>query len=114
MIYRFLKENGDEIKTVDQERGGGGAVPGMLQVGQSGQPDVPSIDLVDVYWTISGANAVVEVDRRRTCLAFVDGGSQPRTAVVIGAHQLTENYLVSSELRFSGSLLDQNKICSRT
>ncbi|CAA0830693.1 Eukaryotic aspartyl protease family protein [Striga hermonthica] len=81
---------------------------------------VPDIDLVlpgrDVYWRISGANSMVEVDGRTTCLAFVDGGRSPRTAVVIGARQLEDNYLefdlVNSRLSFSSSLLVHNKSCS--
>ncbi|KAL0414594.1 UNVERIFIED_CONTAM: putative aspartic proteinase GIP2 [Sesamum radiatum] len=84
-------------------------------------PSVPTIDLVlpgnDVYWRINGANSVVEVNQRTTCLAFVDGGSNPRTSIVIGAHQLEENFLefdlVSSQLKFSSSLLVQNQSCSR-
>ncbi|KAK4425753.1 putative aspartic proteinase GIP2 [Sesamum alatum] len=84
-------------------------------------PSVPTIDLIlpgnDIYWRISGANSMVEVDERRMCLAFVDGGSNPRTSVVIGAHQLEENFLefdlVSSQLKFSSSLLVQNQSCSR-
>ncbi|KAG6428068.1 hypothetical protein SASPL_112317 [Salvia splendens] len=84
-------------------------------------PEVPAIDLVlpgeDVYWRIAGANAVVEVDRKTVCLAFVDAGSRPTTSVVIGAHQLEENYLefdvAASQLRFTSSLLVHNKSCSR-
>ncbi|KAL0348803.1 UNVERIFIED_CONTAM: putative aspartic proteinase GIP2 [Sesamum angustifolium] len=87
----------------------------------SAGPSVPTVDLVlpgnDIYWRISGANAVVEVNQRTTCLAFVDGGSNPRTSVVIGAHQLEDNFLefdlVSSQLKFSSSLLVQNQSCSR-
>ncbi|KAG8370153.1 hypothetical protein BUALT_Bualt14G0087700 [Buddleja alternifolia] len=83
-------------------------------------PSVPAIDLVlpgnDVYWRISGANSMAEIDRNTMCLAFVDGGSRPRTSIMIGAHQLEENFLefnlVSSQLRFSSSLLVQNKRCS--
>lgn len=80
----------------------------------------PDIDLVlpgkDVYWRIKGANSLVEIDRKTTCLAFVDGGSDPRTSIVIGGHQLEDNLLefdlVSSQLRFSSSLLVQAKTCS--
>ncbi|GFP83980.1 basic 7s globulin 2 [Phtheirospermum japonicum] len=83
-------------------------------------PSVPDIDLVlpgkDVYWRIIGANSMVEVDGKTTCLGFVDGGSIPRTSIVIGAHQLEENLLefdlVASQLRFSSSLLVQKKMCS--
>ncbi|KAI3469519.1 hypothetical protein Pfo_026182 [Paulownia fortunei] len=84
-------------------------------------PDVPTIDLVlpgnDIYWRINGANSMVEIDQKTMCLAFVDAGSRPRTSIVIGAHQLEENFLefdlVSSQLKFSSSLLVQNKSCSR-
>ncbi|KAI3469520.1 hypothetical protein Pfo_026183 [Paulownia fortunei] len=84
-------------------------------------PSVPDIDLVlpgnDVYWRIKGANSMVEIDQKTTCLGFVDGGSNPSTSIVIGAHQLEENFLefdlVASQLRFSSSLLIQNKSCSR-
>lgn len=84
-------------------------------------PEVPAIDLVlpgkDVYWRISGANAMVEIDQKTMCLAFVDAGSRPTTSIVIGAHQLEENFLefdlVSSQLKFSSSLLVHNKTCSR-
>ncbi|KAL2229864.1 basic 7S globulin 2-like [Sesamum indicum] len=84
-------------------------------------PSAPTIDLVlpgnDVYWRINGGNSLVEIDQKTTCLAFVDGGSNTRTSIVIGAHQLEENLLefdlVSSQLRFSSSLLVQNKSCSR-
>ncbi|KAL0376568.1 UNVERIFIED_CONTAM: putative aspartic proteinase GIP2 [Sesamum calycinum] len=84
-------------------------------------PSAPAIDLVlpgnDVYWRINGGNSLVEIDQKTTCLAFVDGGSNPRTSIVIGAHQLEENFLefdlVSSQLRFSSSLLVQNNSCSR-
>ncbi|KAL6497815.1 hypothetical protein OROHE_026965 [Orobanche hederae] len=83
-------------------------------------PVVPDIDLVlpgkDVHWKISGGNSMVEIDAKTTCLGFVDGGSNPRTSVVIGAHQLEDNYLefdlVSARLRFSSSLLVLNKSCS--
>ncbi|XP_057771806.1 probable aspartic proteinase GIP2 [Salvia miltiorrhiza] len=84
-------------------------------------PAVPEIELVlagkDATWRMRGANLMVEIDRKTTCLGFVDGGSSPRTAVVIGAHQLEENLLefdlVSSQLRFSESLLLSNTSCSR-
>lgn len=84
-------------------------------------PEVPEIDLVlagkDVTWRMRGSNLMVEIDRKTTCLGFVDGGSDPRTAVVIGAHQLEENLLefdlVSSQLSFSESLLFLNTSCSR-
>lgn len=84
-------------------------------------PRVPEIDLVlagnDVKWRMRGGNLMVEIDRETTCLGLVDGGSSPRTSIVIGAHQLEENLLefdlVSSQLRFTDSLLFLNTSCSR-
>ncbi|VFQ87194.1 unnamed protein product [Cuscuta campestris] len=84
-------------------------------------PSVPVIELVlpgnGVSWKIHGANSMYAVSKSVMCLAFVDGGSKPRTSVVIGAYQLEDNLvefdLVSSQLRFSSSLLLQNKSCSR-
>ncbi|PIM97245.1 Aspartyl protease [Handroanthus impetiginosus] len=85
-------------------------------------PYVPTIDLVlpgnEVYWRINGGNAMFEVDRKTVCLGIVDGGSNPRTSIVIGAHQLQEKLLefdlVSNQLKFfSSSLLIQGKSCSR-
>ncbi|KAL8524749.1 hypothetical protein ACS0TY_014383 [Phlomoides rotata] len=84
-------------------------------------PEVPAIDLIlpgnDVYWRINGANSMVEIDQKTMCLAFVDAGSRARTSVVIGAHQMEENFLefdlVSAQLKFSSSLRVQNMSCSR-
>ncbi|CAI9776302.1 unnamed protein product [Fraxinus pennsylvanica] len=83
-------------------------------------PSVPIIELVlpgnDVSWKINGANSTFAVNKNVLCLAFVDGGSNPRTSIVIGAHQMEDNLLEfdlnSSQLRFSSSLLVQNKTCS--
>ncbi|KAK8570170.1 hypothetical protein V6N13_002867 [Hibiscus sabdariffa] len=53
-------------------------------------PAVPSIDLVlqneNVFWRVFGANSMVEVSREVLCLGFVNGGSNPRTAIVVGGH----------------------------
>ncbi|XP_075475171.1 putative aspartic proteinase GIP2 [Primulina tabacum] len=91
-------------------------------------PAVPQIDLVlpgiDVYWRINGANSIVEIDRRTSCLGFVEAAPRPKpatawptTSIVIGTHQLEENLLVfdlvSSQLQFSSSLLAHGKSCSR-
>lgn len=85
---------------------------------------VPSIDLVlqgGVEWSIHGANSMVIVKKNVACLAFVDGGTEPRmsfvkASIVIGGHQLENNLLVfdlaSSKLSFSSSLLLHNKSCS--
>jgi len=83
--------------------------------------DVPTIGLVlegGVEWTIFGGNSMVLVSKNVACLGFVDGGKEPRTAVVIGGHQLEDNLLefdlVSSKLGFSSTLLLQNASCSRS
>ncbi|CAL5183871.1 unnamed protein product [Lathyrus oleraceus] len=83
--------------------------------------DVPTIDLVlegGVEWTIYGGNSMVLVNKNVACLGFVDGGKEPRTAVVIGGHILEDNLLefdlVSSTLGFSSSLLVHNARCSNS
>ncbi|GAU30895.1 hypothetical protein TSUD_381080 [Trifolium subterraneum] len=83
--------------------------------------DVPTIDLVlegGVEWTIFGGNSMVLVNKNVACFGFVDGGKEPRTAVVIGGHQLEDNLLefdlVSSKLGFSSSLLLHNARCSNS
>ncbi|GMY27519.1 basic 7S globulin-like [Fagus crenata] len=85
-------------------------------------PGVPTIDLVlqnkSVYWRIYGANSMVKVKENVVCLGFVDGGSRPRTSIVIGGHQLEDNLLefdlASSKLGFSSSLLLRNTSCSHS
>ncbi|XP_039128342.1 probable aspartic proteinase GIP2 [Dioscorea cayenensis subsp. rotundata] len=84
-------------------------------------PDVPIIDLVlgseDVYWRVFGANSMVEVKEKGVvCLGLVDGGLNPRTSIVIGGHQLENNFLefdlATSVLRFSSSLLFRQTTCA--
>ncbi|RDX57641.1 Basic 7S globulin, partial [Mucuna pruriens] len=87
---------------------------------------VPTIDLVlqgGVQWTIHGANSMVMPKKNVACLAFVDGGTEPRmsftkASIVIGGYQLQDNLLVfdvaSSKLSFSSSLLFHNATCSRS
>ena len=80
----------------------------------------PAIDLVlersRVPWKIFGHNSMVKVNKNVMCLGVVDGGSKPRTSIVIGGHQLEDNLLefdlVSSKLGFSSSLLLKNISCS--
>ncbi|GMH29268.1 hypothetical protein Nepgr_031111 [Nepenthes gracilis] len=89
---------------------------------------VPIIDLVmenrspllhnkNARWRIYGANSMVEVSTNVSCLAFVDGGSDVRTAVVVGGLQMEDNLvefdLVSSELGISSSLLRFGTSCSQ-
>ncbi|KAH7677035.1 Aspartic peptidase A1 family protein [Dioscorea alata] len=87
----------------------------------SAGPDVPIVDLVlgreDVYWRMFGANSMVEVKwRKALCLGLVDGGSSPRTSVVIGGKQLENIFLEfdlsTSVLGFSSSLLQRNTTCA--
>lgn len=64
-------------------------------------PDVPYIDLVlasKKYLRFYGANSMVEANKKDAlCFAFVDGGSKPKTSIVLGGHQL-ENYLIEFDL----------------
>ncbi|KAF7150165.1 hypothetical protein RHSIM_Rhsim02G0020100 [Rhododendron simsii] len=83
-------------------------------------PSVPEIDLVlqneTVYWTIFGANSMVQVSDEVLCLAFVDGGVNPKTSIVIGGYQLEDNLLQfdlgASRLGFSSSLLFRQTTCA--
>ncbi|GFY85088.1 hypothetical protein Acr_03g0018620 [Actinidia rufa] len=83
-------------------------------------PSVPDMAFVfgnkSVYWELHGANLVVEISRDVVCLAFVDGGLNPRTSIVIGAHQLEDNLLqfdlAASKLGFTSTLLQQDVPCT--
>ncbi|CAI9107891.1 OLC1v1007371C1 [Oldenlandia corymbosa var. corymbosa] len=83
-------------------------------------PAVPQIDLVlqnsNVVWSIFGSNSMVYVNDNVLCLGFVDGGSNPRTSIVIGGHQLEDNLLqfdlATSRLGFSSSLLGSRTTCA--
>ncbi|POO02256.1 Aspartic peptidase, partial [Trema orientale] len=91
-------------------------------------PAVPQIDLVlrnDKVWTIFGANSMVKVNKNVLCLGFVDGGTlhfvdwglkTTSTAIVIGGHQIEDNFLLfdlgASRLGFSSSLLSRQTTCS--
>ncbi|KAF8016939.1 hypothetical protein BT93_H2207 [Corymbia citriodora subsp. variegata] len=89
-----------------------------VKTGPAG-PNVPAIVLVlrgDTRWRMEGANSMVRTSQGVMCLGFVDGGSKPRTSIVIGGHQM-EDILVefdvgSSTFGFSNSLLLQNSSCS--
>ncbi|KAG8370715.1 hypothetical protein BUALT_Bualt13G0012100 [Buddleja alternifolia] len=63
-------------------------------------PRVPTIDLVlqsdEVYWRIYGSNSMVRIRSENVdgwCLGFVDGGLEPKSSIVIGAHQFEDNLL---------------------
>ncbi|KAK4577492.1 hypothetical protein RGQ29_027845 [Quercus rubra] len=83
-------------------------------------PAVPPIDLMlqskSLYWRIFGANSMVQVSNDVLCLGFVDGGSNPRTSIVIGGYQLEDNLLqfdlANSRLGFSSSLLFRRTTCA--
>ncbi|CAA7388725.1 unnamed protein product [Spirodela intermedia] len=83
-------------------------------------PAVPQIDLVMqsdlVFWRIFGANSMVVVNEGVSCLAFVDGGTNPRTSIVVGGYQLEDNLLefdlAASRLGFSSSLLFRQTTCA--
>ncbi|KAI5650742.1 hypothetical protein M9H77_36747 [Catharanthus roseus] len=82
-------------------------------------PGVPQIDLVlqnkSVVWRIFGSNSMVNVGDDKLCLGFVDGGLEPRTSIVIGGHQIEDNYLefdlAASRLGFTSSLLFRQTNC---
>ncbi|RZC47945.1 hypothetical protein C5167_040891 [Papaver somniferum] len=47
----------------------------------------------NVNWMISPGNALKLVKKDVYCLAFVDGGSKPKTSIVIGGHQMQYNII---------------------
>ncbi|KAI8566205.1 hypothetical protein RHMOL_Rhmol02G0021800 [Rhododendron molle] len=59
---------------------------------------------------------MVQVSDEVLCLAFVDGGVNPRTSIVIGGYQLEDNLLKfdlgASRLGFSSSLLFRAPTCA--
>ncbi|KAI8010290.1 Basic 7S globulin [Camellia lanceoleosa] len=83
-------------------------------------PGVPAIFLVlqseTVFWSIYGANSMVQVSDDVLCLGFVDGGAKPRTSIVIGGYQLEDNLLqfdlAASRLGFSSSLFFMRTTCA--
>nr|XP_043618805.1 probable aspartic proteinase GIP2 [Erigeron canadensis] len=87
-------------------------------------PAVPDIDLVlegntiSEKFTLSGSNLMVEAKKNVMCLAIVDGGSEPRTSIVLGGHQLENRFLEfdlsTSILGFTPSLLLSKQICSHS
>lgn len=83
-------------------------------------PAVPVIDLelegTSTVWRVLGANSMVQVSGRISCLAFVDGGMWPMTSIVIGGRQLEDNLvqfdLVSNRLGLSNTLLSFETTCA--
>ncbi|KAI4374305.1 hypothetical protein MLD38_012315 [Melastoma candidum] len=70
----------------------------------------------NVSWTITGSNSMVQVSDNVLCLGFVNGGSSPRTSIVIGGFQLEDNLvqfdLATSRLGFSSTLLGRQTTCA--
>ncbi|KAM3265663.1 hypothetical protein P3L10_002657 [Capsicum annuum] len=85
-------------------------------------PGVPPIELVlgtkntTTSWNIWGANSMVAVNNEVLCLGFVDGGVEPTTSIIIGAHQIEENLLqfdiANKRLGFTSSLLFGQTTCA--
>nr|XP_043635316.1 chitinase CLP-like [Erigeron canadensis] len=79
----------------------------------------PSIDLkteTGKIWTLSRDNLMKDSGNGASCLAFVDGGSSVKDAVVIGTFQMENNFLffdlVNQKLGFSSSLIPRGTSCS--
>ncbi|KAK9076955.1 hypothetical protein SSX86_005290 [Deinandra increscens subsp. villosa] len=80
---------------------------------------VPKIDLETEsgkVWTILGDNSMKRTGNGTACLAFIDGGSRVKDAIVIGTFQMENNFLYfdleNEELGFSSSLLARGITCS--
>lgn len=84
--------------------------------------EVPNIELVlqnqKVVWTIYASNSMVsglKANPNAMCLAFVDGGKNPTTSIVLGGYQLEDNLLqfdlAMSRLGFRYLVLDMTR-CS--
>ncbi|GAA0144236.1 protease [Lithospermum erythrorhizon] len=82
-------------------------------------PGVPPIELVlqtnGASWTIFGANSMVPVNGDVLCLGFLDAGLNPRTTIIIGAHQIEDNLIQfdieRSRIGFSSTLLGRQTNC---
>lgn len=90
---------------------------GAIGSTRTGLP-VPQIDLElsnGKNWTIFGANSMKYVSDDVACLAFVNGGMKAERALVIGSHQMEDNFLLfdlgGSRLGFSSSLLFFRTTC---
>ncbi|PWA37752.1 aspartic peptidase A1 family [Artemisia annua] len=80
---------------------------------------VPKIDLETEngqIWRISGENSMKYMGNGVSCLAFLDGGSGVKDAIVIGTHQMENNFLFfdldNQSLGFTSSLLSRGTSCS--
>nr|XP_043608559.1 chitinase CLP-like [Erigeron canadensis] len=93
--------------------------PFSLCLKASAVGSVPSIDFETEsgkIWTISKDNLMKNSGNGASCLAFVDGGSSVKDAVVIGTFQMENNFLffdlVNQKLGFSSSLIPRGTSCS--
>eukprot|EP00257_Ricinus_communis_P017236 XP_015575634.1 basic 7S globulin [Ricinus communis] len=63
-----------------------------------------------------GANSIVQVSDDVLCLGLIDGGSNPRTSIVIGGYQVENNLLqfdlATSRLGFSSLLFGRMTTCA--
>lgn len=83
-------------------------------------PEAPYIYLTrqnrQPVWAILGSNSLVQVNDKVLCLGFIDGGSNPRTSIVIGAYQLQDNFLhfdlAGSRVGFGTTLLGVGSSCA--
>nr|XP_027103278.1 LOW QUALITY PROTEIN: basic 7S globulin-like [Coffea arabica] len=83
-------------------------------------PEVPRIDFMlqnqKFSRTIIGENSTVQVEQNVSCLAFVDGGTNPTASIVIATHQLENNLLqfglAKNRLGFASSLLLRHITCA--
>ncbi|CAI9102263.1 OLC1v1000504C1 [Oldenlandia corymbosa var. corymbosa] len=81
----------------------------------------PIIDFVmqnrDVTWSIYGSNSIIQARPGTWCLAFVNGGYNPRASIVLGAYQLEDHIvefdLARSRFGFTETLLSKYTRCSQ-
>ncbi|CAI9298072.1 unnamed protein product [Lactuca saligna] len=123
LVQDFIKESSlKKIKRVQSVAPFGACFDSKTAPNTITGPAVPNIDLVlegsNVRMRLYGANSMVEAKKNVICLAFIDGGVEPTTSIVLGGHQL-ENYvlefdLTASTLGLSSSLLLKNTSCSHS
>ncbi|MED6143861.1 hypothetical protein PIB30_009937 [Stylosanthes scabra] len=111
-----------KIKKVKAVKPFAACFDGKSIVKKNGVPDVPGVNLLleeneGVSYEINGHNSMFEVKKDVMCLAFVDGGKQANTGIILGGYQMEDRILEfdlsTSILRFSDSLLHHsNASCS--
>ncbi|MED6158712.1 hypothetical protein PIB30_035250 [Stylosanthes scabra] len=111
-----------KMKRVEAVKPFGACFDGKSIGKKNGVPDMPGVNLVleeneGVSYEINGHNSMFEVKKDVMCLAFVDGGKEAKTGIVLGGYQMEDRILEFdlsiSVLRFSNSLLlHNNASCS--